>query len=246
MKYDRQRSPAEIEAEIARVRRSMDTTLTEIEGRLTTSQLVDQGIDYLRHSSAREFVSNLGTSVKHNPLSVTLVGIGLAWLVFSGRRGALHAQPGAYDDSSSLPERAGDALDRVTQKAASAREGAVRSAQAVSERWAHAATAMRDRARHAAQSGRQQAERARRGFDYMRREQPLALGAIGLAVGAVIAAAVPRTRHEDEWMGEASDRVGQQAKGLAEEQLDKAREMVSESVHAATEEPRQPVPAPGP
>ena len=76
MKYDRQRSPAEIEAEIARVRRSMDTTLTEIEGRLTTSQLVDQGIDYLRHSSAREFVSNLGTSVKHNPLSVTLVGIG--------------------------------------------------------------------------------------------------------------------------------------------------------------------------
>ena len=244
MKYDRQRSPAEIEAEIARVRRSMDTTLTEIEGRLTTRQLVDQGIDYLRHSSAREFVSNLGASVKHNPLSVTLVGIGLAWLMYSGRRGA--GQPGADDDSPGLSARAGDALGRVTQKAVSAREGAVQSAQAVSERWSHAATAMRDRARHAAQSGRQQAERARRGFDYMRREQPLALGAIGLAVGAVIAAAVPSTRREDEWMGEASDRVGQQARGLAEEQLDKAREMVSVSVHAATEEPQQPVPAPGP
>ena len=31
-------------------------------------------------------------------------------------------------------------------------------------------------------------------------EEPLALGAIGLAVGAVLAAAAPRTRQEDEWL----------------------------------------------
>ncbi|MGQ0752019.1 MAG: DUF3618 domain-containing protein, partial [Betaproteobacteria bacterium] len=124
---------------------------------------------------------------------------------------------------------------------------AARSAQAVTEKWAQAAGTMRERARHAARTGRQQAERAREGFDYMLREQPLALGAIGLAVGAVVAAAVPRTRREDEWMGEASDRIGEQAKDLAGEQLDKARQMVSEATHAATEElQQQPVPAPGP
>lgn len=243
MKYDRQRSPAEIEAEIARVRRSMDATLTAIEGRLTTSELVDQGIDYLRHSGGREFVANLGTSVKQNPLSVTLVGIGLAWLMFSGRRGGYGAA--SVSDNPGLAERAGDALSRVAETVGSTRDSAMRSAHAVSDKWAHAASAMRDRARHAARGGRQQAERARQGFDYMLREQPLALGAIGLAVGAIVAAAAPRTRQEDEWMGEASDRIGEQAKDLAGEQLEKARQMVSETTHATAEESRQPVPAPG-
>lgn len=249
MRHDRQRSPAEIEAEIARVRRSMDATLSHIEGRLTRDQLVDQGIDYLRNSGAREFVANLGTSVKHNPLSVTLVGVGLAWLMFSGRRGALYGEPGAYGttgaaDSPGLAERTGDALGRVSETVATTRESAARSAQAVTEKWTHAASTVRERARQAARSGRRQAERARSGFDYMLREQPLALGAIGLAVGALVAAAVPRTRQEDEWMGEVSDRVGEQAKDLAEEQLDKARQMVSES--ASKESQQQPMPAPGP
>ncbi|MGQ0751500.1 MAG: DUF3618 domain-containing protein, partial [Betaproteobacteria bacterium] len=167
MNYNRQRSPAEIEAEIARARRGMDTTLSEIEGRLTRSQLVDQGIDYLRNSGVREFASNLGNSVKHNPLSVTLVGIGLAWLMFSSRRG--YGAAGGYGasgatDSPGLAERASDTLGRVSETISSTRKGAARSAQAVTEKWAQAAGTMRERARHAARTGRQQAERAREGF----------------------------------------------------------------------------------
>lgn len=249
MRYDRQRSPAEIEGEIARVRRSMDATLHEIESRLTTGQLVDQGIDYVRNSGAREFVSNLGASVKHNPLSVTLVGIGLAWLVFSGRRSAPGASMGYADvtgapESSSFTERASDALDRVSQTAASTRDSASRSIHAATETWAQAAGSVRDRARQAAETGRRQAERARQGFDYMLREQPLALGVIGLAVGAAVAAAVPRTRREDEWMGAASDRVTEQAKELGKEQLEKARQMASESASARPEDAPQPQPVP--
>ncbi|MGQ0523076.1 MAG: DUF3618 domain-containing protein [Betaproteobacteria bacterium] len=251
MRHDRQRSPAEIEGEIARVRRSMDATLHEIESRLTTGQLVDQGIDYLRNSGAREFVSNLGASVKHNPLSVTLVGIGLAWLMFSGRRSAPGAGMGYADvtgasESSSLTERAADALDRVSDTAAATRDSASRSMRAATETWAQTASSVRDRARRAAATGRRQAERARQGFDYMLHEQPLALGAIGLAVGAAVAAAVPRTRREDEWMGAASDRVTEQAKELGKEQLEKARQMASESGTVRTEESPQPAPAPGP
>lgn len=227
MRYDRQRSPAEIEAEIARMRRSVDATLSEIESRLTTGQLVDQGIDYLRNSGAREFVSNLGASVKHNPLPVTLVGIGLAWLMFSGRRSAPDAPGGVF------------------QTAASTRESASGSIRAATEKWAQTASSVRDRARQAADTGRRQAERARQGFDYMLREQPLALGAIGLAVGAAVAAAVPRTRREDQWMGEASDRVTE-LEALCEEQLEKARQMASATGSARTEESPQPQPAPAP
>lgn len=252
MRYDRQRPPAEIEAEITRVRRSMDATLREIEGRLTTGQLVDQGLDYLRNSGARQFAANLGASVKHNPLPVTLVGIGLAWLMLSGR-GTAQAGAGTYgeydagSESPGLSEKAADALGRVSETAASTRESVTRGAQAVTDKWAQAAGNVRERARQTAESGRQQAERARQGFDYMLREQPFALGAIGLAIGAAVAAAVPRTRQEDEWMGEASDRVTERAKELGEEQLEKARQMAREASDITPERSQQqPAPAPGP
>ena len=78
MRHNGERRPEEIQAEIARTRGDMDATLTAIEQRLTPGQLVDQGLDYIRSSGANEFVSNLGGSVKNNPIPVTLMGIGMA------------------------------------------------------------------------------------------------------------------------------------------------------------------------
>ena len=77
MRHNGGRRPEEILAEIERTRTDMDATLSAIEHRLTPGQLVDQGIDYLRHSGANEFIANLGGSVKHNPMPVSLVGIGM-------------------------------------------------------------------------------------------------------------------------------------------------------------------------
>src|SRR5690606_3926849 len=86
MRHNGERRPEEIEAEIARTRTDMDATLTAIEQRLTPGQLIDQGLDYMRHSGGREFVSNLGGSVKNNPIPVALMGIGMAWLMATGNR----------------------------------------------------------------------------------------------------------------------------------------------------------------
>ena len=66
--YNGQRRPEEIEAEIERTRSELDETLSAIERRLTPGQIVDQGLDYLRGSSAREYVRNLGESVKREPI----------------------------------------------------------------------------------------------------------------------------------------------------------------------------------
>jgi len=74
MRHNGERRPEEIQAQIARTRGDMDATLNAIEQRLTPGQMVDQGIDYLRNSGANEFVSNLGGSVKNNPLPVALRG----------------------------------------------------------------------------------------------------------------------------------------------------------------------------
>ena len=240
MRHDRQRTPAEIEAEIYRTRADMDATLEAIETRLTAGALFDQSVDYLRHSGANEFVSNLGASVKQNPLSLVLVGVGLTWLMLSGRKPAgsdaeRYGLEGAAE-SPSVRERADDALNRVSEEAGSARASAVKTARTAGETLADATTGVRDRARQAVESGRRQAQRARRGYDYMLREQPLALGAIGLAVGALIAAAVPRTRQEDEWMGEARDRLAEKASEAGTEQLEKARRMATATGDAPTEE----------
>jgi hypothetical protein len=73
-------------------------------------------------------------------------------------------------------------------------------------------------------------------MDYMMREQPLALGAIGVAIGAVLAAMAPRTQKEDELMGETRDRLMDQAKEAGKEKLEQAKEVANAAVGTATKE----------
>jgi hypothetical protein len=228
MRQNGGRRPDEILAEIERTRSDMDATLSAIEHRLTPGQLVDQGIDYLRHSGANEFVANLGGSVKQNPLPVALVSIGLAWLMAAGKK------PGEYSSydtdfgpstTDKLRGRASDTFERAS--------GTMRSAKQSLTQTAHS---MRERASSVGQSARQQVDRAKSGMDYMLREQPLALGAIGLAIGAVVAAMAPRTRKEDELMGEARDRLMDQAAQAAKEKLDEVQRVATAAKEAAAKE----------
>jgi ElaB/YqjD/DUF883 family membrane-anchored ribosome-binding protein len=192
--------PEEILAEIDHTRHEMDRTLSAIEHRLTPGQLVDQGLDYLRHSGANEFVQNLSGTAKQNPMPVALTAIGLAWLMTLGR------QPAQREDW-----------------ATGAMQGASESLTSAKERIAGSMDSMRGRASHLADSARQQWERARGGVDYLVNEQPLALGAIGLAIGAVLGAAAPRTRAEEQLMGEASRNLTEKAKQAGSRQLDQAQ-----------------------
>ncbi len=50
-------------------------------------------------------------------------------------------------------------------------------------------------------------QRTTRSFSEIIEQQPLVLGAIGLAVGALVGAMLPRTRMEDEYLGEARDQI---------------------------------------
>ena len=261
MKLNGGRSRDEILAEVESVRSDMDSTLSAIERKLTPGQLVDQGLEYLRSSGANEFLSNLGTSVKQNPVPVALVGVCMAWLMASGRSGT-HA--GSVQAAGTSLRRATDkAWSGAREQAHSARQTLSDAAQAARERFdqaKHSVSGSAQSARDAlsrvsgtvsetAQSAREamargadvaqrQVERARGGYEWVVREQPLALGAIGVAIGALLAAAAPRTRVEDDWMGETSDRLAQQAKEAGREQLERASEalkgMVASSADAGT------------
>ena len=79
-------------------------------------------------------------------------------------------------------------------------------------------------------------ERARRGFFDTLHEQPLVLGALGLAAGAAIGAALPTTDKEDEWLGDSRDRLAERAKEAGWEQVEKARAAAGAAYSAAREE----------
>ncbi|MFN4088958.1 MAG: DUF3618 domain-containing protein [Alphaproteobacteria bacterium] len=77
------RSPDDIERDIEATRASLIQTVATIERRLTPGRLIDDLISgALDGRERRDFVE----LARRHPIPVTLVGIGLAWLLLSGRR----------------------------------------------------------------------------------------------------------------------------------------------------------------
>jgi ElaB/YqjD/DUF883 family membrane-anchored ribosome-binding protein len=226
MKTNGHRSPDEIQADIERTRANLDETLTAIEYKLNPSQLFDQGVDYLRHSGAREYVSNLGESAKQEPIPLALVGIGLAWLMLSNGRSTTSTTHLTSEDlATRTKSAAGTVSDSVRGTMASMRDSASRTSDRISDathRIGQTASAARERASQMSASARHQAERMRHGYERVVNEHPLALGAVGLAVGAILAATAPRTRHEDRLMGEASRRAKDNVREAGKEQFERA------------------------
>ncbi len=221
MRHNGDRRPDEIEAEIARTRTDMHATLTAIEQRLTPGQLIDQGLDYLRHSGATEFAQNLGGAAKQNPLPVALATIGIGWLMALGRQPAQHEGYGANWTSGSMKDRASGAMHSASEGIGSAKQ-----------KLSGTMSSMAD-------TTRQQYERARGSIDYLVNEQPLVLGAIGLAIGAALGAAAPRTRKEEEMMGETSRNLMDKAKEAGSQQLEKAKEAVKQTASQQSGSPQQ-------
>jgi hypothetical protein len=70
-------------------------------------------------------------------------------------------------------------------------------------------------------------------------EQPLLVAAAGLAIGAAIAAALPRTKAEDSLMGDTSDAMKDAVAQMASDQFEAAKSVagtvVEEAKKTATE-----------
>jgi len=68
------------------------------------------------------------------------------------------------------------------------------------------------------------------------RRQPLALGILGAAIGAGLAAALPLTRKESELMGESSDELKTKARGVLEQQAGRVGDAAGRALQAAADE----------
>jgi hypothetical protein len=150
------------------------------------------------------------------------------------------AQHAARDASESAKETAREwgsaARDGARAAAWRARERARRLGRDAREQLHDTRDSLRDSARDAQARAGYYGRRMRRSFFQTLHEQPLVLGAVGLAVGAAIGAGLPATETEDEWLGETRDRLKDRAERLGSEQLDKARATARAAYETAQDE----------
>ena len=83
MRQYKDRSPSNIEREVAAHRADIADTVAEIKERLSPTELLD-GI--LRDSRTRDLVSRIGPALGRNPLPAVLIGIGALWLALESSR----------------------------------------------------------------------------------------------------------------------------------------------------------------
>jgi hypothetical protein len=81
-------------------------------------------------------------------------------------------------------------------------------------------------------------QNARSNLTEIFRTRPLALGAVGLAIGAGIAAALPPTEVETDYLGETSDAFKERAQALVAEQATRTAAAAESAISAAAEEAR--------
>lgn len=220
----RGRDPDEIERDIERTRVSLGHTIDELENRLSPGELLDQVLGAARRHGG-DFATNLGRSAENHPLPLLLTGVGIAWMMASANRPPPPARPRTQHED--LSSRAADARHRMQHGVDSAKA----VASSVGDRASRASHAMGDTVSavgdsvgHAGQRMREQSRRMKDGFSHMLEDQPLLLGAMGIAMGAALGAVLPRSEAEDRLLGEASDAAARSVKDRASDAYDEVRD----------------------
>jgi hypothetical protein len=91
----------------------------------------------------------------------------------------------------------------------------------------------RGRLNQVGSAARHQVDRARTGFEHMLEEQPLVLGAVAVALGAVLGATLPTSRVENRFLGPTREQLQNRAGDYAREQWEKAKEVALSAGAAA-------------
>jgi len=214
-----QKDPARLEREIDQQRADINHIVDALENKLSPGQLFDRMVHFGK-GNGREFAQNIGNAVKANPVPALLTSIGLLWLYASRNEPApVRSDVAGTDDRTGIMDRAremgGEVSDTVSGTWNQARS-----------RVADTTARMADTAHDARESLMHQKDRAVQGYNAMLRDNPLALGAIGVAIGALLGAALPTTEPENRLMGEASDRVADKAKEAVQTGAEKARDVM--------------------
>ncbi|GAC1352676.1 MAG: hypothetical protein NVS3B20_12690 [Polyangiales bacterium] len=167
----------------------------------------------------RGYYGNVGTSHEENLLQRGQRAVGEA--LHSATQGVSTVGHRAQEGASHLADKAQMAMHDVGDSVGSLAHRAAEGA----EHFAHDARETSLRAWHRAEIG---VHRVEAGFETALRENPLAVGAVALAIGAAVGLSLPHTAKEDEWMGGTKDRLFERAEEAAHDALQKVEGKVDE------------------
>jgi hypothetical protein len=187
-----------------------------------------------------DFVRDLGDAVRKNPLSAALIGMGALWL-FTSRSGPISAAAQDAWQGTTTAWRSGGR---------NVKDGARATVDSLRDRGAQAADQLSGVGTRLGNSTSEYVDvipdmtgnlfdDVRANLGELFRGQPLALGAVGLAVGAAVAASLPSTQTEAAYLGARSDYVKQKAGEIAGDQAQRAVEIGKKVVDAVADEARQ-------
>ena len=210
------------------------------------SDISEKGSDFLR---------DLGNAARKSPLSTALIGMGVLWL-FTGSRPVERAEEIVRRTArfDRIPDAAGNAFEaarstfrsgadsigeHVTSAKDALRDGGADALDSATRFGRDYADAGSDYGRSIPGAGAEMFDAARSNLTELFRTQPLALGAIGFAIGAGIAAALPSSEVEAAYLGETSDTVKAKAAEFVAEQTARATTVAEGVMGAVTEEARK-------
>lgn len=206
-----------------------------------------------RLSNVSETMGDAGSYVvrtaKQNPLPLALIGLGVGLLLIQGKRSkskhsyetdrhrennkyvghernnptmlkkATAAGSGIIDSvQKTVSNVAGSGYDAVSNAASSAYQGVESLASSTSDQVQHIT------------------RRAQTQYARTLEENPLAIGAIALAVGAVVGLSIPSTEYENQWMGETKENLVQSVGEVARDTISKAQDVAGEVTKTVREQ----------
>jgi hypothetical protein len=222
--------------DIAGTRNEMTETVEEIGDRLDPKRVVAAAGENVREATigkvedvattASDVVNNAGQTaqdvgtgvmdrIRRNPVPAAMVGIGVTWLAMSSRNSKTWdtADEHTYGSTYRSGFAGGSTTDRMGHAAGEAVGEVQDKAGQLAEQVQTKASQVPDVAR-----------KVQDGATRVAHDNPLAVGAIALAVGTAIGMALPSTRPERDVLGQARDSLIGRAENVASEAMTKAEE----------------------
>ncbi|MBX8606079.1 DUF3618 domain-containing protein [Pseudomonas cichorii] len=201
-----QKSPETLEQEIDEQRSNIGNIVDALEKKISPGQWVDQALAYARENGG-EFAGNLGNNVKANPVPAILASVSILWLMMGSRTPS--PGPSMIDNAGrKVSDMAGSVGDSLSSAKARIQETAARMKDRTSQMTDSFGEKLSSTSGHGT-GGTFQEKRLKMqsSASTLLREQPLAVAAIGLAVGAIIGAALPASEREKQLIGQARDKL---------------------------------------
>ena len=232
----------QIEQDLAQTRARLDRRLDELGDRLSPNQLVNDALSHVTGGDGADFTQTLIAKAKANPVPAVLVGVGIAWLMASGRNKhssqqadlptrLRSAEAGVVRLNDEHPEVHASRLDDVRGQVLGIARTASDTAASYSQRIKEAVTAASESARQTSRDVRNGASRAVADPRSLA-SNPLVLGSAAALVGLIAGALIPLRDEERRVLDGVAGPLRSQGRDLAQEVVNRGTQVAANTLEA--------------